>query len=196
MDCDNYSSFLEKTFLNYFNFSCDNAGFYVCHADAWQTIVESALNKVQILVRNQIIWAKNTFAWGWGRYKYQHEPIFYCYKDGQSDNWYGDKKQSTLWEVQKPSANREHPTMKPVELVTIGINNSSKKNDLVLDLFLGSGSTLIAAEETKRICYGMELEPLYIDVILKRYKKLYPESTIECLNNKDFDFKELFKDLI
>src|ERR1051326_1193843 len=104
-------------------------------------------------VRCQIIWAKNTFAWGFGRYKFQHEPIFYGYVKGESDPWYGDKSQSTLWQENKPSANRLHPTMKPVELVSRALYNSSKAGDLVLDLFGGSGSTMIAAEKLHRRCF-------------------------------------------
>lgn len=120
---------------------------------------------------SSIIWAKNTFAWGMGRYKYQHEPIFYCHKTGQSDVWFGDKTQSTLWQVNKPSANKEHPTMKPIELVAHALKNSSKAGDIVLDPFGGSGSTMMAAEQTKRVSYTMELDPKYTDVIRRRYWK-------------------------
>ena len=110
-------------------------------------------------VRCQIIWAKNTFAWGFGRYKFQHEPIFYCHVAGQNDPWYGDKSQSTLWQEKKPAANRLHPTMKPVELIERALVNSSKAGDIVLDLFGGSGSTLIACEQTGRKARLMELDP-------------------------------------
>ena len=110
-------------------------------------------------VRCQIIWCKNTFAWGFGRYKFQHEPIFYSYIKGEKDPWYGDKTQSTIWEENKPSANRLHPTMKPVELVMRAIGNSSKAGDVVLDLFGGSGSTLIACEKMKRRAFLMEIGP-------------------------------------
>jgi DNA modification methylase len=123
-------------------------------------------------VRTQIIWAKNTFAWGFGRYKFQHEPIFYCYVTGQSDPWYGDKSQSTLWQENKPAANRLHPTMKPVELVERAVHNSSRRGDVVLDLFGGSGSTLIAAEKTERNARLMELDPKYVDVIVQRWQTM------------------------
>src|SRR6202789_283306 len=93
---------------------------------------------------------KNTFAWGFGRYKFRHEPIFYSHVAGQKDAWYGDKSQSTLWEEKKPSANRLHPTMKPVELVERALLNSSKAGDVVVDLFGGSGSTLIGCERRGR----------------------------------------------
>ena len=89
---------------------------YVCHSSSWQREFQNALESAGFEVRCQIIWAKNTFAWGFGRYKFQHEPIFYAHVAGQKDSWYGDKSQSTLWEEKKPAANRMHPTAKPVEL--------------------------------------------------------------------------------
>ena len=93
------------------------ASLYVCHPSSWQREFQNALEAAGFEVRCQIIWAKNTFAWGFGRYKFRHEPIFYAHVAGQSDAWYGDKSQSTLWEENKPAANRLHPTMKPVELI-------------------------------------------------------------------------------
>jgi DNA modification methylase len=121
-------------------------------------------------VRCQIIWAKNTFAWGFGRYKFQHEPIFYSHVAGEKDPWYGNKSQSTLGEENKPAANRLHPTMKPVELVERALTNSSKAGDIVLDLFGGSGSTLIGCERQDRKARLMELDPKYADVIVIRYQ--------------------------
>ncbi len=191
MDENAYSNFLKRVFDNYRIAIKDGAGLYLCHASSWQKLTEEIMNKSDLIVRNQIIWAKNTFAWGMGRYKYQHEPIFYAHVKGKSDAWYGDKTQSTLWQVNKPSKSEEHPTMKPVELVMMAIINSSKMSDVILDLFLGSGSTLISCEQTNRICYGMEIDPIYVDVILRRYHALYPEKEIKCLNRK-FDFKGLY----
>ena len=121
-------------------------------------------------VRCQIIWAKNTFAWGFGRYKFQHEPIFYGHVAGEKDPWYGDKSQSTLWEEKKPAANRLHPTMKPVELVERALINSSKSGDIVVDLFGGSGSTLIGCERTGRKARLAEIDPRYADVIVRRWQ--------------------------
>jgi DNA modification methylase len=121
-------------------------------------------------VRSQIIWAKNTFAWGHSRYKFQHEPIFYAHLRNRSDRWYGDKTQSTLWQAIKPAANRLHPTMKPVELIEHAILNSSQPRQIVLDLFGGSGSTLIACEKTGRRARLMELDPRYADVIVARWQ--------------------------
>ena len=134
---------------------------------------------------------------GWGDYRWKHEPILYCYKKGKSINYYGDRKQYTEWTEEKTDAqllsmvkrminkeedgnttiwrfNREmnykHPTQKPVQMICKALFNSSRVNDIVLDLFLGSGSTLIACEKIGRRCYGMELEPRYIDLIIKRWE--------------------------
>jgi DNA modification methylase len=143
---------------------------YVCHPSSWQREFQGALESSDLEVRCQIIWAKNTFAWGFGRYKFQHEPIFYCHRRGQSDPWYGDKSQSTLWQEKKPAANRLHPTMKPVELIERALANSSKSGDLVLDLFGGSGSTMIACEKMGRSSRLLELDPKYCDVIVNRWQ--------------------------
>jgi len=171
MSEDEYIKFLSDTFGNYKNSVKRGGSLYVCHASSWQMETEQALKDHEIEVRNQIIWGKNTFAWGFGRYKFQHEPIFYCHIKGKSDNWYGDKSQSTLWLENKPAANRLHPTMKPVEIVLRATDNSSKDGDLIIDFFLGSGSTLIACEKTNRKCYGMEIDPHYCDVIVKRWEE-------------------------
>ena len=134
-------------------------------------VSERARESAGFEVRCQIIWAKNTFAWGFGRYKFQHEPIFYCHVAGQKDPWYGDKSQSTLWEEKKPAANRIHPTAKPVELVERALLNSSKAGDIVADLFGGSGSTLIGCERRGRKARLMEIDPKYADCICRRYQE-------------------------
>ena len=93
------------------------ASMYVCHSSSWHREFQDALEAADFKVRCQIIWAKNTFAWGFGRYTFQHEPIFYTHVTDQKDVWYGDKTQSTLWQEKKPAANRIHPTAKPVALI-------------------------------------------------------------------------------
>lgn len=141
---------------------------------------QDAIEAAGFEVRNQIIWAKNTFAWGFGRYKFQHEPIFYAHLKGRSDAWHGDKSQSTLWHAAKPAANRLHPTMKPVELIERALENSSRTRQIVLDLFGGSGSTLIACEKTGRRARLMEIDPRYADVIVDRWQQYTGlEATLE-----------------
>jgi DNA modification methylase len=173
-DCmtpDQFRDFLRKSFDSYRTAVKLGASLYICHSSSWQREFQNALEAAGFEVRCQIIWAKNTFAWGFGRYKFQHEPLFYCHLAGQKDAWYGDKSQSTLWQENKPAANRLHPTMKPVELVERALANSSKAGDIVADLFGGSGSTMIACERRGRKGRLMELDPLYADVIVRRWQE-------------------------
>lgn len=121
--------------------------------------------------RQTINWVKNTFALGRSDYHYRHEPIFYGWKPGAGHYFVNDRTQDSIWEFDKPSRNGEHPTMKPVPLIERAINNSSKKGEVVLDPFGGSGSTLIACEGTGRDCRTMDLDPRYCDVIVARWEK-------------------------
>jgi DNA modification methylase len=170
MTPEQFRSFLETTFGNYRQIVKAGASVYVCHPSSSQREFQNALEAAGFEIRCQVIWAKNTFAWGFGRYKFRHEPIFYAHVAGQSDAWYGDKSQSTLWEENKPAANRLHPTMKPVELVDRALVNSSKPGDVVVDLFGGSGTTLIACERRGRKARLIELDPRYSDVIVRRWQ--------------------------
>ncbi len=168
---DQFAAFLAAVFARCLEVVKPEASLYVCHGSSFQREFQGALEGAGFEIRTQIIWAKNTFGWGFARYKFQHEPIFYCHVAGQKDAWYGDKSQATLWQVNKPAANRVHPTMKPVELVEIALQNSSAAGELVLDLFGGSGSTLIACEKTGRRTLLMELDPKYVDVIVTRWQE-------------------------
>jgi DNA modification methylase len=165
-----FKQFLERAFRSYRTRVKPGASLYVCHSSSWQREFQNALETAGFEVRCQIIWAKNTFAWGFGRYKFQHEPMFYCHVAGEKDPWYGDKSQSTLWQEKKPAANRIHPTAKPVELVERALLNSSKSGDVVADLFGGSGSTLIGCERRGRHARLMEIDPKYADCIVRRYQ--------------------------
>jgi len=166
-----FKQFLEAAFRGYRAIVKTGASLYICHSSSWQREFQNALETAGFDVRCQIIWAKNTFAWGFGRYKFRHEPIFYAHVAGEKDAWYGDKSQSTLWEEKKPAANRIHPTAKPVELVERALLNSSKSGDIVADLFGGSGSTLIGCERRGRKARLMELDPKYADCICRRYQE-------------------------
>src|SRR5271169_7044100 len=170
MSAGEFKQFLESSFRSYRTIVKPGASLYVCHSSSWQREFQDALESAGFEVRCQIIWAKNTFAWGFGRYKFQHEPIFYAHVSDQKDPWYGNKSQSTLWQENKPVANRLHPTMKPVELIERALLNSSKTGDVVVDLFAGSGSTLIACERRGRKARLMEIDPRYADVICQRYQ--------------------------
>ena len=120
---------------------------------------------------DQIIWAKNTFTLGRADYQRQYEPILYGWRDGADHFWCGARDQGDVWNVKKPQKNDLHPTMKPVELVERAVRNSSKTSDLVLDPFGGSGSTLIACEKSGRRARLIELDPKYVDVIVKRWEE-------------------------
>lgn len=186
MTTEEFVAFLQGTFASYRVLIKPGASMYVCHPSSFQREFQNALESAGFSVRAQIIWAKNTFAWGFGRYKFQHEPIFYCHVEGESDAWYGDKTQSTLWQEKKPAANRLHPTMKPVELIERALRNSSKAGDRVVDLFGGSGSTMIACEKTGRESSLMELDPKYADVIVKRWQDFTGKKAIHAESGKEF----------
>lgn len=112
-------------------------------------------------------------------YQWKHEPILYGWMDGGSHAFYGGRDQTTVWDIARPSVSKEHPTMKPIALIDRALKNSSKSGDIILDVFGGSGSTLIACEQTKRVCYMMELDTHYVDVIRKRYWKITHDNNDE-----------------
>jgi DNA modification methylase len=171
MSAAEFRQFLRTSFDSYRSIAKPTTSLYVCHASLWQREFQDELEGAGFKIRCQIIWAKNSFAWGWGRYKFQHEPIFYAHVAGQKDPWYGDKSQSTLWLENKPAANRIHPTAKPVELVERALVNSSKAGDIVVDLFGGSGSTLIGCHRRDRKTRLMEIDPQYADCICRRFEE-------------------------
>jgi DNA modification methylase len=154
---------------------------YVWHAGIHAPEVASSLRTASFEIRSQIIWAKQHFAMSRGHYHWQHEPCWYAVRKGRSGNWRGDRKESTLWEVsnlnpfgadQKEDSITGHGTQKPVELMRRPILNHTEEGELVYDPFLGSGSTLVAAEQVNRICYGIEISPCYVDVIVARWQNL------------------------
>ena len=175
---DEFAALLDGSFRSYATAVKKGASLYVCHSSSKQREFETALENAGFAVRTQIIWTKSNFAWGHGRYKFQHEPIFYAHVASQSDAWYGDRSQSTLWQENKPAANRLHPTMKPIELIERALLNSSKAGDLVADLFGGSGSTLIACERRGRKARLMEIDPRYAQVIVARWQGYSGKSAV------------------
>jgi DNA modification methylase len=187
MSPEQFGRFLRDSFASFRTVVKPGASLYICHSSSYQREFQNALEAAGFEVRCQIIWAKNTFAWGFGRYKFQHEPLFYCHVAGQKDSWYGDKSQSTLWEEKKPAANRIHPTAKPVELVERALLNSSKAGDVVADLFGGSGSTLIACERRNRKARLMELDPKYADCIVRRYQEYTGKQAVLDGDGRPFD---------
>lgn len=133
-----------------------------------------------------VIWAKNTFTLGRSDYQRQYEPILYGWKDGTDHYWCGARDQGDVWFVDKPVKNDLHPTMKPVELVERAIRNSSKSRDIILDLFGGSGTTMIAAERAGRRARLVELDPKYVDVIVGRWQSLTGGSATHAATGQKF----------
>lgn len=166
-----FYSFLFAAYNAMFENSKSGAAVYVCHADSERVNFTAAFEDAGWKLAEVIIWCKQQFVMGRQDYQWQHEPILYGWKEGEAHYYNGGRAQTTLWTLDRPSSSKEHPTMKPISLITRALGNSSKGEDLVLDPFLGSGSTLIACEQQGRICYGMELDPKYVDVIRKRYAK-------------------------
>jgi DNA modification methylase len=187
MAADQFRQFLAAAFTSYRRIVKPSASVYVCHGSVWQREFQNALELAGFALRCQIIWAKQTFAWGFGRYKFQHEPIFYGHVASQKDCWYGDKSQSTLWEENKPVANRDHPTAKPVALMERAVVNSSRPGDLLVDLFGGSGSTLIACQRLGRRSRLMEIDPRYVDVIVRRWQGFTGQSVVLDGDGRSFD---------
>ena len=171
MDGDAFRAFLTEAFSRAIECAKPGATAYVCHADSEGYNFRGAFADAGWLLKQCIIWEKQHFVIGRQDYQWQHEPILYGWKPG-SHLFYGGRNLTTIWRVDRPSASREHPTMKPVALVTLAVQNSTKGEDIVLDPFLGSGTTLIACEQLGRTCYGMEISPQYCQVIIDRWEKL------------------------
>ncbi len=167
-----FHDFLFLVFKNLFDSTKEGAPIYVCHADSEGLNFRSAFKEAGFKLAQCLIWVKNSFTMGRQDYQWQHEPILYGWKPGAGHYYVDDRSQSTVWNYDKPKHNDLHPTMKPLELVGKAINNSSLKGELVLDLFGGSGSTLIASEQAERISCSMELDEKYADVIVKRFIRL------------------------
>lgn len=148
------------------------AAFYIFHADSEGYNFREAVKNTGWLMKQCLIWNKNSMVMGRQDYQWKHEPILYGWKEGASHHWYNDRKQTTIIDFNKPTRSANHPTMKPVGLFAYLISNSSKKGDIVLDTFGGSGTTIIACEQLERKCNMMELDPHYCDVIIARWEKM------------------------
>lgn len=169
MPDEDFYKFLFAMFVNVEQNMERDASIYVFHADSKGLIFRQAFHDAGFYLSGCCIWKKNALVLGRSPYQWQHEPCLFGWKLGGKHQWYSDRKQTTIWEYNRPKSSKEHPTMKPVALMAYPIQNSCMSNCIVLDPFLGSGSTLIACEETNRICYGIELDEKFADVIVRRY---------------------------
>jgi len=225
MKKDDFLRFLIDSFKSIYVALCPGGAFYICHAESTGLEFRKAVLEAGFLLKQCIIWAKNSLVIGRQDYQWKHEPILYGWKPGAAHRWYGGRKNTTViednaqvviekqddhaiihlslglqqlaikvsdyevifdgddnlttvWRIEKPQRNDVHPTMKPVGLCARAIGNSSKPGEIVLDVFGGSGSTLIAAEQLNRTCYMMELDPIYCDVIIKRWENFTGQKAV------------------
>lgn len=198
MDDESFDIFLEHAFKNYKDIMKLGAGAYIFHDSKTANQFESALNRAGFEIKTYLVWNKPSAGLGMGDYRRKHEPFFYACIKNSKPNFYGDRTHSTvvdfhkseaalvawakrekqreaegktsIWTMKRePTADYIHPTQKPVELILYALKNSSKEGDVVVDLFLGSGTTMIACEKAGRVCYGMEMDPRYADVCVERY---------------------------
>jgi DNA modification methylase len=169
MDNNSFYQFLYDAFVNMENVMEYDASIYVFHADTEGLNFRKAFIDAGFYLSGTCIWKKQSLVLGRSPYQWQHEPILFGWKKKGKHKWYTGRKESTIWEFDKPKKNGDHPTMKPIPLIAYPIMNSSMSNCIVLDPFGGSGSTLIACEQTNRICYTIELDEKFCDVIVKRY---------------------------
>jgi len=187
MQDDDFVMLLEGAFGQAVKHMKAGAVFYIWHAGSNGLQFKWAVANVGLVVRQCLIWNKNAIVMGRQDYHWKHEPCLYGWKGGAGHLWASDRKQSTVLEFAKPNANKEHPTMKPLELFQYCMLNNTKGDDIVLDLFGGSGTTLIVAQNTGRVCYMMELDPAYCDVIINRWQTLTGQQAINEATGEVFD---------
>lgn len=154
------------------------AVFYIWYAGTKEHAFDKACQLTGWEVRQILIWAKNTMVMGRQDYQWRHEPCIYGWKGGAGHLWASDRKQTTILEFDRPTANKEHPTMKPIALFDYQIQNNTKGGDIVLDLFGGSGTTIMACEQNGRNACVMEYDPKYVDVIIKRWENFTGEKAV------------------
>ncbi len=198
MSDEDFYKFLLSAFTNMERHMENDASIYVFHADTQGYNFRKAFQDAGFYLSGCCIWKKNSLVLGRSPYQWQHEPCLFGWKKGGKHQWYSDRKQTTVWEYERPKSSKEHPTMKPVPLIAYPIKNSSMSNCIVLEPFCGSGSTLIACEETNRICYGIELDEKFADVIVKRYVKLKDGKTDDVFvtrNGQKLTFNEALRDM-
>ena len=163
-----FYQFLLDAFKNAYDNLSDGSAFYCFHSDAEKVNFFNATVDAGFHYSTTCIWVKNALVIGRMDYQMRHEPIIYAFKNTAKHKFYGDRKQTTVWEFNRPSKSQLHPTTKPLSLIAYPIKMSSQENGIVLDLFGGSGSTLVACEQMNRVCHTMELDEKYASVILRR----------------------------
>jgi site-specific DNA-methyltransferase (adenine-specific) len=183
MNDDSFRQFLRDAYVTADTVMKAGAVFYIWHADSEGYNFRGAAQDAGWKVRQCLIWKKSTMVMGRQDYHWKHEPCLYGWKEGAGHLWATDRKQTTILEFDKPNRNKEHPTMKPVELFEYQMLNNTKGGDIVLDSFGGSGTTMIAAEKNGRHAYLMELDPKYCDVIVKRWEEFTGKQAVLLTND-------------
>ena len=178
MENDLFLRFLQSVFNVMFSIVKAGGSFYVFHADSEGENFRRAIREAGFKIAQCCIWVKDSLVMGRQDYQWQHEPCLYGWKPGAAHFWNSDRKQTTIWNFDKPKANRIHPTMKPIALMAYPITNSTKNGDIVVDVFSGSGSTIMACQQTDRIGYGMEIDPKYVSATVRRYMAMFPQQPI------------------
>lgn len=179
-----FYQFLLSAFTNMKDYLEKGAGAYCFHADTEGLTFRQAFIDAGFHLAGVCIWVKNSLVLGRSDYQWQHEPVLYGFLQNGKHKWYSDRKQTTIWNFDKPKRNADHPTSKPLDLLAYPIGNSTQENGIVIDTFGGSGSTMMACEAMNRICYMMELDEKYASVILRRYAEDYGnEDEIYCIRD-------------
>ena len=196
MSDGDFYQFLLSMFTQVENHMEDDASIYVFHADTEGLNFRKAFKEAGFYLSGCCIWKKNSLVLGRSPYQWQHEPCLYGWKKKGKHQWFSDRKQTTIWEYDRPKSSKDHPTMKPIQLMAYPIQNSSMRGTIVLDPFLGSGSTLIAADQTGRICYGIELDEKFVDVIVKRYIEVTGDTEVTVQRNHEvLAYNQVLKEL-
>ena len=194
---DDFYQFLYKAFKNMADNLERGGAAYVFHADTEGLNFRKAFIDAGFHLAGVCIWVKNSLVLGRSDYQWQHEPVLYGFLKNGKHPWYSDRKQTTIWNYDKPKRNKNHPTSKPLDLLGYPIQNSSQENSIVLDTFGGSGSTMMACQQTGRTCYMMELDEKYASVILRRYVEDFgdAENVYVIRDGEKIFYKDLVKDL-
>lgn len=193
---EKFYNFLLDAFKNTESVMANDASIYVFHADTEGLNFRRAFKDAGFYLSGTCIWKKQSLVLGRSPYQWQHEPILFGWKQGGKHQWYTGRKETTIWEYDKPKKNSDHPTMKPIPLLAYPIQNSSMSNCIVLDPFGGSGSTLIACQQTDRICRTIELDEKFCDVIVKRYIEFVgSDDDVKVIrDNQEISFKDIHED--
>lgn len=178
MEDAEFRQFLREAFKCADHAMKPGAAFYIWHADSEGYNFRGACHDIGWQVRQCLIWNKNSLVLGRQDYQWKHEPCLYGWKDGASHNWNNDRKQTTVLDFDRPKKNDIHPTRKPIALFAYQIQNSCPKGGIVLDSFAGSGTTIMACEQDGRSAYCMELDPKYVDAIIKRWEKFTGKNAV------------------